>query len=71
MNRILVAQSKPENLDKKTFFVEFSSAADILAILRADHFVQLQIEVPNEINNSQLRFIMQVTRLLTKEVLYI
>jgi hypothetical protein len=68
MNKILVSSAKPETIDKKTFFVELGSAADVLAVLRSDHFVQCAIELPQEPNTFQLRFLMHVRRLLTKDV---
>lgn len=45
MNRILVGEARPENIDKRTFYVELSQASDILAILKSDHFVECSINI--------------------------
>lgn len=68
MNKILIGSNKSENIDNKTFFVQLLTANDTLAILRSDHFLHIQIELPEEINNSQIRFLMHTGRLLTSKV---
>lgn len=68
MNRILIGSTRPENKDSKTFFVEFEGANETLTILRSDYFLNIKIEVPEEINNSQIRFLMHIGRLLSLKV---
>ena len=68
MDKILISAVKPETVDKKTFFVELLTANETLSILRSNYFTQIKIGLPEEINNSQIKFLMNVGRLLTLQV---
>ena len=68
MNKIVIAEAKPEEADKKTYFLEFSQASDMLSILRSDHFEACTLIVPQGISNAKLRFLMHFSRLLTAKV---
>lgn len=68
MNKIVIAEAKPEELDKKTYFVEFSQANEILTILRSDYFENCSLNVPAAVTNAKLRFLMHFSRLISAKV---
>lgn len=68
MNRIVIAEVEVEGLDKKTHFVPFSQANELLTILRSDYFESCTLHVPAAATNAKLRFLMHFSRLLTQKV---
>lgn len=68
MNKIVIAEAKPEDLDKKTYFIEFVQANDMLTILRSDYFENCFLYVPAGATNAKLRFLMHFSRLLSAKV---
>ena len=69
MNKIIIAEVKPEEVDKKTYFVEFSQANEMLTILRSDYFEICSLNVPAGVTNAKLRFLMHFSRLISVKVI--
>lgn len=68
MNKIHIANSHPEVQDDSTYCLSLADANRMLPILRSDHFRQITFLPVLPTNPRDLRFLVQLTRLLKADV---
>lgn len=68
MNKIEITNREGANSDETTFTISYSEANRVLPILRSDHFKLISLSNVGEVVAKDLKFLIQLTRLLKLDV---
>lgn len=71
MNKIVITNLQEAQYDDATFVTSYENANKILNILRSDHFRQITLIQSSSIPIKDLKFLIQLSRLLKSDVLTI
>lgn len=70
MNRIYISREVKVENDENTLFLNYSNANKMLSALRSDHFTAVTLADTEGLLPKDLKFLMQLTRLLKTDVLF-
>lgn len=68
MNTIYIGQATQFSQYPTAFNIQFEEADRYLQILRADHFAKVIVNLPENVLEKQLRFMMHFSRILKQKV---
>lgn len=66
MNKIYISREVRVDNDESTLFLNYSNANRMLTALRSEHFIAVTLDDTQGLTQKDLKFIMQLTRLLKK-----
>jgi hypothetical protein len=64
MNKIYISREVRVDNDESTLFLNYSNANRMLTALRSEHFIAVTLDDTQGLTQKDLKFIMQLTRLL-------
>lgn len=68
MNRIYISREVKVENDESTLFLNYSNANKMLPALRSEHFTRVTLDETEGLLPKDLKFLMQLTRLLKFDV---
>jgi hypothetical protein len=68
MNRIYISRGVKVENDESTLFLSYSNANKMLPALRSEHFTRVTLDETEGLLPKDLKFLMQLTRLLKVDV---
>jgi hypothetical protein len=68
MNRIYISREVKVENDESTLFLNYSNANKMLSALRSEHFTAVTLADTEGLVPKDLKFLMQLTRLLKTDV---
>jgi len=70
MNKIYISREVKVENDESTLFLNYSNANKMLPALRSEHFIAVTLADTEGLALKDLKFLMQLTRLLKTDVLF-
>jgi hypothetical protein len=70
MNKIAITNIETLEFDNNTFKANYETANKMLSILRSDHFREIILANVKEVESKNLKFLIQITRLLKNDVFF-
>ena len=70
MNKIYISREVKVENDESTLFLNYLNANKMLPALRSEHFIAFTLEDTEGLAPKDLKFLMQLTRLLKTDVLF-
>jgi hypothetical protein len=69
MNKLQISLHQRKSPDDATWLITYPDANRLLGLLRSDHFREIRLTEVSEVNAKDLKFLIQIMRLLTAEVI--
>ena len=68
MNKIYITNKPNRPSDDSTYSLDYQQANKMLSVLRSDYFRQIVLEDAADLDVRNLKFLVQITRLLKNDV---
>lgn len=69
MNKLQISLEQRESPDESTWLITYAEANRLLVLLRSDYFREIRLTGVSQVSAKELKFLIQIMRLLTPEVL--
>jgi hypothetical protein len=69
MNKLQISLEQRESPDESTWLITYAEANRLLVLLRSDYFREIRLTGVSQVSAKELKFLIQIMRLLTPDVL--